>query len=214
MNPAISVGTKPVSISLGSKKFVATSAPKRPTAGSKSAFSSSTNSTKRGAALSDDEDDVHYDDHRDKVQLVTGFGSKGAITEGDEKESKPLVIPSLKNKDWRAESRKKKGIYLPPEAAARQNGASVDTRETINDEPMKVGLQFVEKSTAGMTIAEVSSDTLMPDAGKRDGEGEVVEIDCDRFLQPQILRQRFQPFLAGDCGFGAALGTVGKIEIF
>ncbi|KAF3929020.1 hypothetical protein ABW20_dc0101195 [Dactylellina cionopaga] len=151
------------SISLGSKKSAAGS-----TATSKapisrlSAFSRPGN--KRGPALSDDDEDGHDDDddHRDKIQLVTGFGSRGAITVDGEQEAKTLVIPSLKNKDWRAESRRKKGIYLPPEATAKRDGISVDTRDVIGDEPIKVGLQFVEKSTAGMKISD--GDLAMLDA--------------------------------------------------
>ncbi|KAK6334148.1 hypothetical protein TWF696_002650 [Orbilia brochopaga] len=152
------------SISLGLKKPTnGSSLPptfKKPTPGS-SAFS---RPAKRGPALSDDEDDNHDDDdHRNKVQLVTGFGSRGAITVDGDQEAKTLVIPALRNRDWRAESRKKKGIYLPPEATAQRDGAPVDTKDVIGDEPIKVGLQFVEKSTAGMTIAE--GDVTMPDAG-------------------------------------------------
>ncbi|KAF3927063.1 hypothetical protein AA313_de0201987 [Arthrobotrys entomopaga] len=176
------------SISLGPKKAVAgsTSAPKKPAAGP-SAFSKTGN--KRGPTLSDDEDDHDADDHRDKVQLVTGFGSKGAITLDGEKEAKTLVIPALKNKDWRAESRKKKGIFLPPEAVAQRDGAPVDTRDVIGDEPMKVGLQFVERSTAGMSIAE--GDIIMPDAGKgesqADAEGEKTEKTEDQLAMEALL---------------------------
>ncbi|EPS37065.1 hypothetical protein H072_9302 [Dactylellina haptotyla CBS 200.50] len=181
-------GSSGFSISLGPKKGPprSTTAPRKPLGGH-SAFSKPAN--KRGPALSDDEDDHDGDDHRDKVQLVTGFGSRGAITADGEKEAKTLVIPALKNKDWRAESRKKKGIYLPPEAIAQREGASVDTRDIIGDEPMKVGLQFVEKSTAGMSIAE--GDVGMPDvengASEEDAQAEKVKKTEDQLAMEALL---------------------------
>ncbi|KAK6354402.1 hypothetical protein TWF730_008809 [Orbilia blumenaviensis] len=185
-------GTGGFSISLGAKKLVggSTAAAKKPTPG-RSAFAKPGN--KRGPALSDDEDDdLNEDDHRDKVQLVTGFGSKGAVTAEGEKEAKTLVIPALRNKDWRAESRKKKGIYLPPEATAQKNGLPVDTRDIIGDEPMKVGLQFVEKSTAGMTITE--GDISMADSSNEDAEGEAV-TERDEKTEDQLA---VEALLAGD----------------
>ncbi|KAK6334670.1 hypothetical protein TWF718_010119 [Orbilia javanica] len=179
------------SISLGSK---------RPTGGTStiakkltpgvSAFSKP---GKRGPALSDDEDDeAHEDDHRDKVQLVTGFGSKGAVTAEGEKEVKALIIPALKNKDWRAESRKKKGIYLPPEATAQRDGQPVDTRDIIGDEPMKVGLQFVERSTGGTAIAE--GDVEIPSASDEDAEGEKAVEEVKK-TEDQLA---MEALLAGD----------------
>ncbi|KAF3159680.1 hypothetical protein TWF225_004280 [Orbilia oligospora] len=180
------------SISLGSKRPTGGSATtaRKPVLGA-SAFSKS--GTKRGPALSDDEDDdIHEDDHRDKVQLVTGFGSKGAVTAEGEKEVKALLIPALRNKDWRAESRKKKGIYLPPEATAQKNGQPVDTRDIIGDEPMKVGLQFVERSTAGMTIAE--GDVAMSDAKDQDAEGEEATKKVEK-TEDQLA---MEALLAGD----------------
>ncbi|KAK6530022.1 hypothetical protein TWF694_003396 [Orbilia ellipsospora] len=176
------------SISLGPKKSAggSTSVPKKPAAGL-SAFSKPGN--KRGPALSDDEDDHDADDHRDKVQLVTGFGSRGAITVDGDVEAKTLVIPALKNKDWKAESRKKKGIYLPPEAVAQRDGAPVDTRDIIGDEPMKVGLQFVERSTAGMSITE--GDVSMSDVGNGgpqvDAQGEKAEKTEDQLAVEALL---------------------------
>ncbi|KAK6529871.1 hypothetical protein TWF281_009027 [Arthrobotrys megalospora] len=186
-----SKNTSGFSISLGSKRPTGgpTTTVKKPTPGS--AFSKPGN--KRGPALSDDEDDDgHEDDHRNKVQLVTGFGSKGAITAEGEKEAKTLVIPALKNKDWRAESRKKKGIYLPPEATAQKDGVPADTRDIIGDEPMKVGLQFVEKSTAGMTIAE--GDVAMTDDQDEDAEGERAAEKVEK-TEDQLA---MEALLAGD----------------
>lgn len=201
------------SISLGSKRPTGGSATtaKKPTP-VVSAFSKPGN--KRGPALSDGEDDdAHEDDHRDKVQLVTGFGSKGAVTAEGEKEVKALVIPALKNKDWRAESRKKKGIYLPPEATAQKNGQPVDTRDIIGDEPMKVGLQFVERSTAGMTIAE--GDVAMSDAKDEDAEGEEateVEKSEDQLAMEALLAG--DKAKASTLTIPAASGNVADDRIF
>jgi len=143
------------SISLGSKT---NGLSKRPGVGTKaSTHNAFVSSTKRRAALSDDEDDDR-EDHRDKVQLVTGFGSSGAIALEKEEVAAPLVIRGLKNKDWRAESRRKRGGYLPPEAVAAQNGNVVDTKEIINSEPMKGGLQLVEKSTNTETVVTTQTE--------------------------------------------------------
>ncbi|CCL99577.1 uncharacterized protein FIBRA_01595 [Fibroporia radiculosa] len=61
----------------------------------------------------------------------------------------PLVIPALKNKDWREMARKRKALYVPPSAAA-QTGADgsvggLGTRDSINSGPQLSGLQAAKK---------------------------------------------------------------------
>ncbi|KAF3920591.1 hypothetical protein ABW21_db0201576 [Orbilia brochopaga] len=187
-------GSTGFSISLGPNKPTngasRASTSKQPTPGT-SAFS---RPAKRGPALSDDEDDDHNDDdHRNKVQLVTGFGSRGAITAGGEQEIKTLVIPAQKNRDWRAESQKRKGIYLPPEATAQRDGVPVDTRDVIGDEPIKVGLQFVEKSTADMTIAE--RDATMLNTAGPGADAEATEVEKVGKTEDQLAMEALR---AGD----------------
>ncbi|TFK74563.1 hypothetical protein BDN72DRAFT_664676 [Pluteus cervinus] len=101
------------------------------------------------ADSSDEEDDELQD------ELVTGFDRFGVqrVTKKKQKEG-PLVIPALKNKDWREVARKRRGqdIYVPPSAAA-QTGADgsvggLGTRDSINSGPMLSGLQFRKQTAA------------------------------------------------------------------
>lgn len=117
---------------------------------------------KRSAAHLDSDDEDHPDDSQtSKVQLVTGFDSKrgGALDLDDapKKDSGPLVIPKLSNRNWREEAERRRGgkkaIYLPPEALAKQqNGGAVvpeDLVETDKTE-QKYGLQVFERASGGL----------------------------------------------------------------
>lgn len=119
---------------------------------------------------SSDEDSVNED------ELVTGFDrfgvqrcvpfpsrvlqlfqlTKGSFRcnsiNGEKKVQKPLVIPALKNKDWRELARKRRGAsqYVPPSAAA-QTGADgsvggLGTKDTINSGPVLSGLQIKQQT--------------------------------------------------------------------
>ncbi|KAF8464585.1 DExH-box splicing factor binding site-domain-containing protein [Kalaharituber pfeilii] len=123
---------------------------------------------------SDDEGDGNG-----KVELVMAFDAKkGAISaEGGAGGKKPLVIPALKNKDWRQESmRRKTTIYLPPEALAGKNGANggegqegdESHTETVGgntgkDQAMKYGLRIVERKEEEMVVVERDGDVPMKD---------------------------------------------------
>ena len=71
----------------------------------------------------------------------------------------PLVIPALKNKDWRAVARRRRGEaqYVPASAQARtgQDGSvgGLGTKDTINSGPVLAGLQ-VKKKEASIEIEE------------------------------------------------------------
>lgn len=72
----------------------------------------------------------------------------------------PLVIPALKNKDWRELARKRRtaGQYIPPSAAA-QTGADgsvggLGTRDSINSGPVLQGLQIRGKQTNDQEMKE------------------------------------------------------------
>ena len=85
---------------------------------------------------------------RGVVPQLTAAGFVDSLHE-KKKPQGPLVIPALKNKDWRELARKRKNIYLPPSAAA-QTGADgsvggLGTRDTINSGPQLSGLQQVRK---------------------------------------------------------------------
>ena len=139
---------------------------------------------------SSDEDSVIED------ELVTGFDKFGvqrcvsfsssqlqlfqltevssAITNslnGEKKEKKPLVIPPLKNKDWRELARKRRNgsQYVPPSAAAMtgKDGSvgGLGTKDTINSGPVLSGLQVKQKAIVSVVeevnIVEDAQDVKM-----------------------------------------------------
>lgn len=119
-----------------------------------------------------DRDSSDEDESQD--ELVTGFDQFGvqrcvtswpiprsgsqltAVTRYSLHEKKkpegPLVIPPLKNRDWRehAKRRKTKGMFVPPSARANTVGADgsvggLGTTDSINSGPEAVGLQIKQK---------------------------------------------------------------------
>ena len=138
---------------------------------------------------SSDEDSVIED------ELVTGFDKFGvqrcvffpfpplqlfqltkvtpAITNslnGEKKEKKPLVIPPLKNKDWRelVRKRRKGSQYVFPSAApvTGKDGSvgGLGTKDTINSGPVLSGLQVRQKAipvVKGVNIVEDAQDVKM-----------------------------------------------------
>ena len=70
---------------------------------------------------------------------------------GEKKEKKPLVIPPLKNKDWRELARKRRsGSQYAPSSAAAVTGkdgsvGGLGTKDTINSGPVLSGLQVKQK---------------------------------------------------------------------
>ena len=124
-------------------------------------------------------DSVENSDEEDQTQdeLISGFDKFGVqrcvkltwhpesglqLTEGfyyrlqeKPKPKGPLVIPALKNRDWRALAKKRKTaqMYVPESGRAAVTGADgtvggLGTRGTINSGPQAVGLQFRQKRLA------------------------------------------------------------------
>ena len=141
----------------------------------------------------------HYSSDEDSViedELVTGFDKFGvqrcvsflpsplqlfqltkvtpAITNslnGEKKERKPLVIPPLKNRDWRELARKRRNgsqYAIPSAAAVTGKDGSVGglgTKDTINSGPVLSGLQVKKKAIVSVVeevnIVEDSQDVKM-----------------------------------------------------
>jgi G-patch domain len=89
---------------------------------------------------------------------------------GGRKVEKPLVIPALKNKDWRELARKRRnGIqYVPPSAMAvtGKDGSigGLGTKDTINSGPVLSGLQVKQKAISvveGVNVVEDVQDVGM-----------------------------------------------------
>jgi len=82
------------------------------------------------------------------------------------KVTKPLVIPALKNKDWREVARKRRNAtqYVPPSAAAATGAdgsvGGLGTKDTINSGPVLSGLQ-IKKTVVSVTQGEdVAAETV------------------------------------------------------
>jgi hypothetical protein len=61
----------------------------------------------------------------------------------------PLVIPVLKNKDWREVARKRRSAaqFVPPQAGRDGNTGGLGTKDAINTGPVLAGLQIKKKET-------------------------------------------------------------------
>jgi hypothetical protein len=177
-----SASNNPISISLGIKKksgpSTASSLSSRPVSASPrlnlvaESSSSSSLSKKRprsSLAESDSEDDASH--AAAQPTLVSGFdhAAGGAIhLDGPREAKKALVIQGPKNKDWREESRRRRGggegEKLPHEVAAEKarNAKMVGDGEgdVLNNGPQAFGLTFLEKKIE----ESVSEDVVMVDA--------------------------------------------------
>lgn len=97
-------------------------------------------------------------------QLVASFdhAAGGAISvDGPQKTKAPLVIQSLKNRNWREESRRKKGKNLLPAEvqAARSGQVLAGPNLGVNDaQPREFGLSFVQT-----TVENKEGDVTMLD---------------------------------------------------
>ncbi|KAK0485917.1 DExH-box splicing factor binding site-domain-containing protein [Armillaria novae-zelandiae] len=100
-----------------------------------------------GQPDSSDEDDEEQD------ELVTAFDRFGAQRANKPKKTHqgPLVIPALKNKDWRELARKRRSAnqYIPASGQARTGAdgsvGGLGTRDSINSGPVLSGLQTRKK---------------------------------------------------------------------
>ncbi|CAA7259166.1 unnamed protein product [Cyclocybe aegerita] len=103
-------------------------------------------------------------------------GRKNGIVK---KVDKPLVIPALKNKDWRALARKRRSAaqYVPTSAAAPTGAdgsvGGLGTRDTINSGPVLSGLQLKKK-----LVKTEEDDTVMQEATE-DVEMQAVEEETE-----------------------------------
>lgn len=91
------------------------------------------------------------------------------------KKEEPLVISALKNKDWRALARKRRGLQYVPESGRAGTGADgtvggLGIRETINTGPQVSGLQLWKREQV-VKVEEEDGDVVMEEAVKE----EVVE---------------------------------------
>ncbi|KZT03755.1 uncharacterized protein LAESUDRAFT_814420 [Laetiporus sulphureus 93-53] len=123
------------------------------------------------------------EDEETEDELVTGFDQFGVqrLHEKKKEPQGPLVIPALKNKDWRELARKRKQLYVPPSAAA-QTGADgsvggLGTRDMINSGPHLVGLQVHKRMKVEEDMTIDSTEVKMEESTTVETAMEVVKKD-------------------------------------
>ncbi|KAG5646845.1 hypothetical protein DXG03_002222 [Asterophora parasitica] len=133
---------------------------------------------------SDEDDDV-------KDELVTGFDRFGVqrLNKDRSTKSAPLVIPALKNKDWRDLARKRRSAaqYVPPSAKAEtgKDGSvgGLGTRDSINSGPVLSGLQRMSRPLSVKQEDDEPSDVPVDE----DVKMEEAEDDEDKQALRAIL---------------------------
>ncbi|GLB37333.1 putative G-patch domain containing protein [Lyophyllum shimeji] len=124
------------------------------------------------------EPDSSDEDEEPRDELVTAFDRFGAQRFDNDRLGKaaPLVIPALKNRDWRELARKRKSAaqYVPPSAQAEtgKDGSlgGLGTRDTINSSPVLSGLQL--KGPAVKQEDEVTAAAHQEDVKMEEEEDE------------------------------------------
>ena len=119
-------------------------------------------------------DDVDPDDEkRHHTELVSGFDQSvgGAIgLNPAKKEKAPLVIKAQNNRDWRQESRRKRGKnLLPAEVQAAAKGHVPSAEDVVNGDLPAFGLTFVKKEEENGDVEMVDTEndktmTVLPQA--------------------------------------------------
>ncbi|KAJ6593615.1 DExH-box splicing factor binding site-domain-containing protein [Mycena capillaripes] len=123
---------------------------------------------------SSDEDDEQQD------ELVTAFDAMGAqrLHKSKKVPQGPLVIPALKNRDWRELARKRRSAsQFVPESAKAATGkdgsvGGLGVKDTINSGPVLSGLQVRVKAKSEEQDAEVveEQETEMVDVKSEEEE--------------------------------------------
>ncbi|KAK0454867.1 DExH-box splicing factor binding site-domain-containing protein [Armillaria borealis] len=137
-----------------------------------------------GQPDSSDEDDEEQD------ELVTAFDRFGAqrVNKPKKTHQGPLVIPALKNKDWRELARKRRSAnqYVPASGQARTGTdgsvGGMGTRDSINSGPVLSGLQTRKK------VIKVEQDV-----------GQEMEVQMEDVTMEETEDQKaLRAILAGD----------------
>ncbi|KAM6502176.1 DExH-box splicing factor binding site domain containing protein [Amanita muscaria] len=100
---------------------------------------------------SPDPDSSDEEDGPANDELLTSFDQISVQRSSKKRKSDngPLVIPVLKNKDWREMARKRRGTaqYVPASAQAQATKNGSATRDSVNTGPVLAGLQIKKKET-------------------------------------------------------------------
>ncbi|KXN87345.1 Pre-mRNA-splicing factor spp2 [Leucoagaricus sp. SymC.cos] len=141
---------------------------------------------------SSDEDDATQD------ELVTGFdrfGVQRLHEDRNRKKQEPLVIPALKNKDWRELARKRRNAqqYVPISTKV-QTGTDgsvggLGTRDVIGSGPVLSGLQLHKKAVKIETEEGTTRQELTEDVKMEEAKEEGVELSEDESARRAILAE-------------------------
>ncbi|KZT23912.1 hypothetical protein NEOLEDRAFT_1157046 [Neolentinus lepideus HHB14362 ss-1] len=160
------------------------SAPGSPLARSANASPRPNTRTYQERDSSDEEDEEIQD------VLVTGFDQFGVQRLHEKKKPEgPLVIPALKNRDWREFAKKRKGasMYVPASAQATTGAdgsvGGLGTRDTINSGPQKMGLQVKQKKIKMEADDETTQVTTTEVDVKMEEDGVKEEDEDQRALR-------------------------------
>jgi hypothetical protein len=146
---------------------------------------SSTLGKRPRAALHDGSEDEDEDVVRHEA--VTGFDIRegGALKMNKVEANGPLVIPRIKNRDWREEIRrnKKKGKnLLPPEVQAQRSGEGRGS--AANEEDVVNGMQW------GLTISKKSLTAELDDSGEAHDSMENGRTEVETTTEVLVERPR------------------------
>jgi len=91
--------------------------------------------------------DSDQEDGGTEDEIITGFDRFGVTRRAPRKKEGPLIIPAIKNKDWRAVARARNAPSFVPNGGAQTTGADgsvggLGTRDQINSGPQVAGLTF------------------------------------------------------------------------
>ncbi|KAG6813770.1 hypothetical protein H0H92_007722 [Tricholoma furcatifolium] len=154
-------------------------------------------STASPANYTPHEQDSSDEDEQIRDELVTGFDRFGVrrffnpassrLDKERPEKAAPLVIPALKNRDWRELARKRKTAvqYVPPSASAEtgKDGSvgGLGTRDSINSGPVLSGLQYKAP------VVKQEEEQSEPVPQQEDVKMDVEEDDEDKAALRAIL---------------------------
>ncbi|PBK91605.1 hypothetical protein ARMGADRAFT_1054263 [Armillaria gallica] len=160
----------------------------------------SANSSPRPAAgYYDGQPDSSDEDDEEQDELVTAFDRFGAqrVNKPKKTHQGPLVIPALKNKDWRELARKRRSAnqYVPASGQARIGAdgsvGGLGTRDSINSGPVLSGLQMRKKvvkveQDVGQEMGVQMEDVTMEETEDQKALRAILAGDTEGIDGPQV----------------------------
>ncbi|KAK0504652.1 DExH-box splicing factor binding site-domain-containing protein [Armillaria luteobubalina] len=160
---------------------------------------SATSSPRPVAEYYDGQPDSSDEDDEEQDELVTAFDRFGAQRAHKPKKAHqgPLVIPALKNKDWRELARKRRSAnqYVPASGQARTGAdgsvGGLGTRDSINSGPVLSGLQMRKKvvkveQDIGQDMEAQAEDVTMEETEDQAALRAILSGDTEGINGPQV----------------------------